>query len=502
MGLTAVNKKIILWVYLWVGYACWALAGDTVHQTLFIIEKLPENTPHDASIYLASDLDGWVTDLPGRKFEKQLNGELELLLKHRQDTIEYKLTRGTWDAVEARENGRARPNRFFIATRPFEEVRIKVDSWEDISYHPYTVYMFFLLVASIQGILLVVAINTIRNKNKVANSLLSVLLILITVSLLGRASTFDPDVFNWQPKLLFVPELILFTYGPLFYLYIHKLLVIPFRWKFGWLHFLPAIGQLALYLPYLPMERQTFIFRVLDKELFPYFAITGVLALFFNTLYWWLSWRLIFKYRAQDQLSEKQKRYVWFLRGILRIKAVYLGLWVLVVGIYLTGRIAGQDLLYLSENLIDILWLLFSLIIFALAYYAVKHPEVLRDKKKYRDHEMKPDEVAQIMQKLKYLLHEEKVFTQPDLTLERLAHKIPTATHTLSQVINEQYQQSFTDLINSHRVDEFVQQVNASGSRSYLEIALSVGFNSKPTFNRAFKKIKGQTPRAFFRITK
>ncbi|RED95569.1 helix-turn-helix domain-containing protein [Marinoscillum furvescens] len=468
------------------------------YTTTFVIEELPASTPHDAALFMATDMDGWYPDLGHRKFTKRSDGQLVLTIRHNEPTFQYKITRGNWKSVEARENGRARPNRTHIATLPSERVGISILSWEDTAYPSYTLYMYFLIISAIQGVLLIIAINTIRNKNKVANTFLTALLTLITISLLGRASTFDPEVFNWQPKLLFVPELILFTYGPLFYLYIHKLLVIHYPTRKAWLHFVPAAIQLSMYLPYLPMERQAFIYRVIDKELFPYFAITGIIALFFNAGYWVLSHRLITRYQ-QEPLSDKQKKYTWFLSGVLKIKAVYLALWLAVVLIFLGGKLMEKDWLYLSENLIDVLWLLFSLIIFALAYFAIKHPELLRQKQKYKDGAIKQDEISIVMSGLYKQLEQEKVYLQPDLTLEKLAHLIPTAPHTLSRVINEQYQQSFSELINSYRVEEFIRRVNAQDNPSYLEVAYSVGFNSKPTFNRAFKKLKNCTPRVYFK---
>lgn len=479
-----------------------ATYGQTLsqHEVLFIIHKMPANTPRDASIFMASDIDGWYPDVENRKFHKDENGQLTLRISLTADTLTYKLTRGSWDAVEARKNGRARPNRVWIAASGETTIELTIDAWEDISYGSYTVYMFLLLLAALQGVLLMVAINTIRNKNKRANSILSVLLLLITISLLGRASTFDPNVFNWQPKLLLIPELILFTYGPIFLFYIHKLLVIRLQWHKVWPHFLPALIQIAVYIPYVLLDNQTFIYRVLDKELFPYFAATGILALIFNGVYWLLCWRLIHYYTRHEATSEKQKNYVVFLKSVLLIKAGYLVIWIAIVLIFISGKIMGQDYLYLSEHLIDLLWLLFSLIIFALAYYAVKNPELLRERKRYQEQQIQNDEVQQVMQKLNSLLNDKKIYLKQDLTLERLANEAHTSPHTLSRVINEQYAQNFTDLINAYRINEFIERAKLNPEISFLGLAFDVGFNSKPTFNRAFKKAKGMTPREFMKM--
>ncbi len=471
------------------------------YNTTIIIEQVPSNTPHDASLYLASNVDGWLPDLENRQFERLADGTYQLRITHDTDTLSFKITRGNWDAVEARDNGRALPNRVHYIKHTGEVVRVSVEVWEDISIGSYTIHMFFLLIMSIQGFLLIIAINTIRNQNKRANSILSILLVLITISLLGRASTFDPDLFTWQPKLIFVPELILFTYGPIFYLYIQKLLVVE-KTRNVWIHFIPAVLQIAIYIPYLLIDGQVLIYLIIDKELFPYFAISGFISLLFNGFYWWKCRELMIRYANQDHLSEKQNKYLRFLNGVLNIKAVYLTLWFAAAVIFLTGEIFETDLLYISENLIDVLWLLFSLIIFALAFYAVKHPEVLREKKKYQDNKINPNEINQVKDKLLEILNKDNLYLRPDLTLENVAHMIPTATHTLSRVINEQFDQNFTELINTYRVNAFIERIESNPKDSYLEVALAVGFNSKPTFNRAFKKIKKCTPREYFKHSK
>ena len=470
---------------------------DTVTIT-FIINDLPANTPHDASIYLATDVDGWFPDVTERRFEKKSDGTLRLMLNQPSDTINFKITRGSWHSVEARNDGRALPNRIVISNGQPQTVHLTIETWEDISLGFYTVYMIFLVLAALQGLLLMIVVNTIRNKNKPANTVLSSLLLLITISLLGRAAILDPRIFNWQPKLIFLPELILFSYGPAFYLYVHKLLRIKTKKSFI-VHFIPSIIQLALYLPFLIASEQKIIYDLIDKKLFPYFAVSGAIALFFNMGYWFLSRQLVNSYVLAEHSSEKQGRYLKFIRTILKFKLAYLTLWFFAVIIYLIGKFSVLDTLEYVEVIIDTLWLAFSFIIFTLAFYALKYPELLQVKKKYQDSKFDQDEATLVQSKLIEALTVNRIYLKPDLTLESVAHSIPTASHTLSRVINEKFQQNFTELINSYRIKAFIEHIEKHPKASYLEVAFSVGFNSKPTFNRVFKKLKGCTPRQYFK---
>lgn len=474
-----------------------------VYETTFVISSIPASTPHDASIFISGSFCDWYPDIASNKLTKNEKGEYQITLRHHHHSFDYKFTRGSWKSVEGRSNGRARPNRTFVLSQARETISIKIDSWEDISLGSYNIYMYVLFIAALQGILLIVAINSLGNKNKKANGILSALLFLITIALLGRASTFDPDIFNWQPKLILIPEIILFTYGPLFYFYIHKLLHldIPGK-KFFLINFIPVVVQMAIYLPYIVLTDQTFIYRILDQNLQPIFAWTGVAALLFSTVYWTLSRKVIQDFKDHGNLNESQKKLIGFLNGVISIKAVYLVLWLSAILVFAAGQLFDIQTLTIAEKIIDVLWLLFSFIIFALGYFAIKHPEVLREKERYKHQAIDEDEVSIVKTKLEELINIKKIYLNPDLTLNDLANEIHTSSHTLSRIINEQYGQTFGGLINHYRVREFLEKARDAENSSYLGLAFDAGFNSKTTFNRAFKKEFNTTPREYFKKMK
>jgi AraC-like DNA-binding protein len=71
----------------------------------------------------------------------------------------------------------------------------------------------------------------------------------------------------------------------------------------------------------------------------------------------------------------------------------------------------------------------------------------------------------------------------------------------LSKVINSTYGQNFNDYINRFRVDEAVKLMNDPAYKNFniLVVAYDAGFNSKSTFNRAFKKVTGVTPKDYLK---
>ncbi|RKR81562.1 helix-turn-helix protein [Mucilaginibacter gracilis] len=99
--------------------------------------------------------------------------------------------------------------------------------------------------------------------------------------------------------------------------------------------------------------------------------------------------------------------------------------------------------------------------------------------------------------KVDELMAVKKVYLEPELTLTDLAKKTGTNASLLSKVINASYGQNFNDYVNRFRVEEAIRLMNQPGYRNFnlLAIAYDAGFNSKSTFNRAFKKVTGKNPK-------
>jgi AraC-like DNA-binding protein len=66
--------------------------------------------------------------------------------------------------------------------------------------------------------------------------------------------------------------------------------------------------------------------------------------------------------------------------------------------------------------------------------------------------------------------------------------------HVLSQAINDGLKKSFFEMTAEYRIDEAKRLLKEKPNFKVEEIAESVGYNSKSSFNTAFKKITGQTP--------
>ena len=101
--------------------------------------------------------------------------------------------------------------------------------------------------------------------------------------------------------------------------------------------------------------------------------------------------------------------------------------------------------------------------------------------------------------KIEQVFKEQQLYLDPELSLSDLATKLKTNTSVLSAAINQNFGKNFNDFVNEYRVEEVKRQLKdpANAHLSLLGVALECGFNSKSTFNRAFKKFTGKSPKEF-----
>ncbi|MGW9685068.1 helix-turn-helix domain-containing protein [Flagellimonas sp. 2504JD1-5] len=115
-----------------------------------------------------------------------------------------------------------------------------------------------------------------------------------------------------------------------------------------------------------------------------------------------------------------------------------------------------------------------------------------------------PKKLQQHKDKIESYFKENKPYLEPDLTLVSLAKKMGTTREELSETINKGFNLKFNDFINYYRIEEFKDSL-AQGKHQQLSligIAYECGFNSKATFNRAFKKALNTSPSEYLKTLK
>ena len=120
----------------------------------------------------------------------------------------------------------------------------------------------------------------------------------------------------------------------------------------------------------------------------------------------------------------------------------------------------------------------------------------IQGRTKYNNSGLKEADAIKISNQLKTAVQDQKLFLNPDLTIDQLAKRLDVSRHHISQVLNERFQVTYNDYINDHRLTEARSRLRSSKYKYYTisAIAMDSGFNSVSTFHDLFKKKFKQTP--------
>lgn len=487
-----------------------------------IVDNIPENTPRDAEIFVSGNFNNWESGNVDYQLKRNIQGQYTTRIYSDMPKLEFKFTRGTWESVEARESGKARPNRIIYRSSDInnKSVNVTIEGWEDLlgTLHVYSLFDFLLLFAVFQGILLVIAIPLIQNANVEANRWLILSIVISSLSILFYLMSNFQVFVNRFPRIVIIHDFIYFIYAPIFYFYLIKLLYhvkfLPSKW---YLHFLPFLIQFFVYLPYLIQNDKTFLLDLMEqKPMLTYtFGGTGILGLLWNLYYWNLFRKTIVAYKLEFQTNLSYEQNLNYLNTVSVIQFVVLCFWAFSIVAILVGHYFNIDNIRLFENSVDLTWLAFSIITYFVGYFAIHQSETfkaqpqkisifddlletavnLNQKAVTND----PEHIKKDIEKLEKYMADHSPFKNPKVSLSELASQIQIPSHLLSKIINDHYHQNFFDFINHYRIEEFKKMVidPKNQNLTFLGLAYEVGFNSKTAFNRSFKKITNQTPREY-----
>jgi len=103
--------------------------------------------------------------------------------------------------------------------------------------------------------------------------------------------------------------------------------------------------------------------------------------------------------------------------------------------------------------------------------------------------------------KIKSLMVEKKIYTDPSLSLTNLAEMAGSNRRYVSEAINKAAHMNLNDYINFYRINE-AKKLIAEGEDSLSDVQYSCGFNSRTTFYTAFKKFTSMTPSEFRKLSR
>lgn len=493
-----------------------------------IVNKIPASTPYDAKIYLTGNFNNWNPRDENYVMIRHFDGSYRATILSELNEVQYKITRGTWASVECYGNGKAMPNRKIKRTEKVDwnprdiehSTYINVENWEDLTgiFNFFDLYSLFLLFASFSSILLMIAIPTIQNSNWAANRWLILLIGVISTTLLIKVISTDRNIAQDFPKILLLPDFIIFLFAPLYNLYIEKLLFRSndFKIKWRWIY-LPAILQLLVYLPYFNLDYTTFSYSQLnqDPSFQMLFLATGTPGIIWNLIQWTKFRKILNIYSEKSKISSSFEENLSYLQitQIIYLACIILGIFAIII--YLIGYLLDLNFALLSSQIVDLIWFVFASSPFFLGYYAIHQPEIFKispkhnilgseseidlnapiqsEKNYVESKEVIKDELAG---KIEEIMKESKPYLNPKLTLNDLAAQLNVSPHVMSKTLNDSFQKNFFDFINTYRTEAFKEKLDDPKFQNYtfLAVAYEAGFNSKSAFNRSFKRVTGQSP--------
>lgn len=100
------------------------------------------------------------------------------------------------------------------------------------------------------------------------------------------------------------------------------------------------------------------------------------------------------------------------------------------------------------------------------------------------------------MVRIREIMARQQLHRDPQLSLKALARRVGLSAREVSRLINDFEGMHFFDFVNQHRTQRAADLLIDPdwADRSVLEIAYEAGFNSKSSFNTAFRKHQGVTP--------
>lgn len=355
-------------------------------------------------------------------------------------------------------------------------------------------------VILIQLVLLSAFLFTSGQGKKLSNRILACFFIWMALNIIDGLLTYS-GFYTDHPALAHWEDGLVLLVGPLLYFYTQSVVYKDFSFSSrDLLHLAPFVIVTILFqviYHYQTADYQKMIETAVANQTLPtgyYLAITLVYAQI--TLYFVLSFKVLSEYRTRikevfSTVTKVNLNWLSFMLGSVLI--------IFAVSMVYTYLPATQ-LREFFDQTIAVPFIFIFAFTNLVVWKGLKQPEIFmgfeREDKKYVGSTLSDPEKLMIRQQLDAHLKNERAFLNPDLTINELAERIDVSGKKLSQVINETYGQNFFDFINSFRIDEVCRILKESRDPGLTvsEVMYQCGFNSKSSFNTAFRKKTGVTP--------
>ncbi|HTR28649.1 MAG TPA: AraC family transcriptional regulator [Puia sp.] len=346
-----------------------------------------------------------------------------------------------------------------------------------------------------------------RPDERVSRRLLSVLILLIALCCFD---IYLIHVDSWMNSMTgailqaVIPLIIAMPIGPLLFFYVRSCEEPDFRLtRRHRRHFYPVVVDLFQHFAILLliiallagwMPRNKYPIGIWEDYYDQYADIPRWISL---TIYLTLANRYLRRRRKSAMLhDEAQRRFSW-LKKLLRVFWVFDLIWLAFLIPYELPTIGDQlinrfDWYPLYIPLVIIIYFLGANGYFITYRIGLAPPD-------RKSSSIPAEKLEQLSLLVRRSMEQDRLWLDADLSLGKLAQHCGIAPKTLSMVLNQWMGVSFADLVNSYRVDAVKERILLPESRqlTIAGLAYECGFNSLPTFQRAFKATTGMSPKEY-----
>lgn len=355
--------------------------------------------------------------------------------------------------------------------------------------------------AFFQSILLLLIFGLSKETRQYINGYFIVFVAVLIIGLSGRVLLMA-GFFGGNPRLITLSEFATLLFGATIYLFVRSAL---YKRSFGWSdlwHYLPAlVYNLIMIFGYLLLSDEELSARVQSGALLRFVTFFVGFGLFFNFLYWGLSLRLFLRFRNRLEEDLSYTVQTRFFTTFLLAVGLCLFCW---LGAYLLSIFHHT---FIDRSITQVIWLCISMLILFLAYYGIRQPELYQVKPeetkrvKYIQSRLSSTDLDALKERLDDLMLEQKPYLNQKLLKAQLAELLGVSNPELARLLNERIGMNFFEYVNYHRIREFIELAKGDQAKqlTFFGLAQEAGFNSKTTFNKAFKQLMGVSPSVYLK---
>ncbi len=364
-----------------------------------------------------------------------------------------------------------------------------------------------ILLGALQGFILS-GMLFFKKGTRLSNRILATLIFLMALASLNLYVT-GTNWYSHSPIIIFlsnfIPMIIIMPMGPLIYFYVRSFSDPAFAFKKKYrIHFATIIIDLVPYITAI-IYVTGLIFKWFPKNDAPwgkfidqYNVYSDIPRWISVSIYLWISNSYLKSVKNQSgKIVGKQDVQLRWLRQLIRFFAIFQIIWLCYLIPYVIPKY--------SNRLLDLVnwypvYIPMSILIYVLGIKGYLKSPTASEIPPVRKSPSIDERVSkEVIDRLKKAMDEEKLWLDPALNLSLLTKHTGIPSKTISAVLNQQLNKSFNEFINEYRVAAIKERLIASSDKNLTiaGLAYECGFNSQPTFQRAFKSIQGESPREF-----